>query len=155
VESLLLAIGDILHIRRSLVVSGLCLLITSSASVAQDVALYLFDFEIRDKFVGCLNCSRYDASSVCNRYGDYGSRYSDTSIWNRYGTYGSRYEDSSPWNRYAEGLIIVDPDGNFYGQFSRNAYARYGQSNVPLVQALLRLHEDGLELDEIRDLLCD
>ena len=117
---------------------------------AQDVALLLFDAETHRQFAGCLNCNRYDDGSVCNRYGDYGSRYSDTSIWNRYGDFGSRYEDNSPWNRYGEGLIVVDPDGNFYGHFSLNRYSRYGQSRVPLIQSLLQLYEDGVELGEIR-----
>jgi len=102
-----------------------------------------------------LNCNRYDDGSVCNPYGDYGSRYSDTSIWNRYGVFGSRYEENSPWNRYGEGLIIVDPDGNFYGHFSLNKYTQYGQSRVQLVQSLLQLYENDVDLDQIRDMLCD
>ena len=64
-------------------------------------------------FLGCLNCSRFDDNSVCNRYGDWGSRYADRIIGNRFGDYGSRYSDSSPWNRYAsKPPIIVDKDGN-------------------------------------------
>lgn len=123
---------------------------------AQDVALLLFENTNSDsRFAGCLNCGRYDDASVCNRYGKYGSRYEDDSIWNRYGPHGSRYEEHSPWNRYGEGLIVVDPEGNFYGHFSLNKYPRYGQSQVQLVQSLLQLYEDGVELDEIRDLLCE
>ena len=131
------------------------LLFSGSQAQAQDVALLLFDSETRQEFAGCLNCNLYDDGSVCNRYGDYGSRYSDKSIWNRYGDFGSRYEDNSPWNRYGEGLIVVDPNGNFYGHFSLNRYARHGQSRLPLVQSLLRLYADGVDLDEIRDLLCE
>jgi hypothetical protein len=85
---------------------------------AQNVALLLFDGETGKNFVGCLNCGKYDASSICNRYGDYGSRYSDKSIWNRYGDFGSRYSDKSPWSRYGDGLKIVDSDGGYYGKFT-------------------------------------
>ena len=123
---------------------------------AQNVALLLFENTSSDsRFAGCLNCNRYDDASVCNRYGQYGSRYEDDSIWNRYGQYGSRYEEHSPWNRYGEGLIVVDPDGNFHGHFSLNRYARYGQSKLPLVQSLLQRYEESVELDKIRGLLCE
>ena len=27
-------------------------------------------------FLGCLNCSEYDANSICNQYGTYGNEYS-------------------------------------------------------------------------------
>lgn len=134
---------------------ALLVLVTCTPAQAQDVALLLFDAETHRQFAGCLNCNRYDSGSVCNRYGAYGSRYSDTSIWNRYGDFGSRYEDSSPWNRYGEGLIVVDPDGNLYGHFSLNRYAQYGQSRIPLVQSILQLYADGVDLDKIRDLLCE
>ncbi|MDW4550899.1 hypothetical protein R5H32_16175 [Defluviimonas sp. D31] len=123
---------------------------------AENVALLLFEnTSSENRFAGCLNCNRHDAVSVCNRYGKYGSRYEGDSIWNRYGPHGSRYEEHSPWNRYGQGLIVVDPEGNFYGHFSLNRYAHYGQSQVELVQSLLELHEKGVELDEIRDLLCE
>ena len=136
-------------------IAALALFLPVSAH-AQNVALLLFENTSSDnRFAGCLNCNRYDDASVCNRYGKYGSRYEDDSIWNRYGQHGSRYEEHSPWNRYGEGLIVVDPDGNFYGHFSLNRYARYGQSKLPLVQSLLQLYEEGVELDEIRDLLCE
>lgn len=132
-----------------------CICMICSSANAQDAALLLFDAETQQKFAGCLNCNRYDDGSVCNRYGDYGSRYSDTSIWNRYGVFGSRYEENSPWNRYAEGLIIVDPEGNFYGHFSLNRFPQYGQSQLPLVQSLLQLYENDVDLEQIRDMLCD
>ena len=137
---------------KALVIS---IFLACSPAQAQNVALLLFDAETSTQFAGCLNCNRHDYSSICNRHGDYGSRYSEASIWNRYGAFGSRYEESSPWNRHGDGLIIVDHDGNFYGHFSLNRHARYGQSRVQLVQSLLRLYEEGIELDEIRDLLCD
>ena len=124
----------------------------AAPSSAQDVALLLFDGETGREFAGCLNCSRYDNASICNRYGDYGSRYSEKSIWNRYGAYGSRYAINSPWSRYGEGLRIVDADGNYYGRFS---LARNGQSKLPIVQALLGAYEENDDLAELRDRLCE
>lgn len=122
---------------------------------AQDVALLLYDGETGRTFAGCLNCNRYDDAAVCNKYGTYGSKYEDHSIWNKYGEFGSKYEESSPWNSYGEGLRVVDPYGNFYGHFSLNSYPRGGQSNIELVQALINLYEHGVELDAIRNLLCE
>lgn len=140
--------------KKILALAGLLLAICPPAQ-AQNVALLLFDAETGKEFAGCLNCNRYDDGSVCNAYGDHGSRYSDESIWNRYGKFGSSYEENSPWNRYGEGLIIVDRDGKFYGHFSANRFADGGQSRLPLIRSMLELQESGVELDEIRDLLCE
>ena len=119
---------------------------------APEVALLLFDGKTGKVFAGCLNCNRYDGASICNRYGDYGSVYSDKSIWNRYGEFGSRYEDNSPWNSYGEGLRVVDSDGNYYGRFSRTYY---GQSKIPLIQALLKAYESNDDLSDLRERLCE
>ena len=88
-------------------------LLTFSYSVNAEILLYSSDNE----FKGCLDCSRYDSNSVCNRYGDFGSSYSGDSIWSRYGL-GSRYNGDSPFARYGQGLKMVDNSGNFYGYFS-------------------------------------
>ena len=122
---------------------------------AQNVALLLFDGETGRTFAGCLNCNRYEDASVCNKDGTYGSKYEDESIWNKYGTFGSKYEDNSPWNRYGEGLRVVDSSGNFYGHFTLNKYASGRQSRVQLVLSLLELYEADVELDAMRDLLCE
>ena len=74
-------------------------------------------FSDSGSFHGCLDCSRYDTNSICNKYGDYGSQYSSNSIWNKYGI-GSEYDSNSPFNKYGQGLKIVDRSGNFYGYLS-------------------------------------
>lgn len=122
---------------------------------AQDVALLLFDAETHRQFAGCLNCSQFDGGSVCNQFGEFGSIFSEVSIWNQFGKFGSMFESNSPWNQFGEGLIIVDPNGNFYGHFSLNIHAKYGQSRLQIVQYSLQLYEAGLSLDQIRDLLCE
>ncbi|MCP5397293.1 MAG: hypothetical protein H6918_11275 [Sphingomonadaceae bacterium] len=130
----------------------LAMTLTISQAHANGVVLLLFDGKTGKVFAGCLNCSRYDEKSVCNRYGDYGSRYSEKSFWNRYGDFGSRYESTSPWNRYGEGLRILDGDGNYYGRFS---LARYGQSKLPIIQALLKAYEANDDLSSLRDRYCE
>lgn len=126
---------------------------TSASPVsAQDVALLLFDGEKGTEFAGCLNCSRFDAASVCNQYGDFGSKYSESSIWNQYGEFGSKYEENSPWNPYGTGLRIVDEAGNFYGFFTAASFSR---SRIPLVTSLVEANEAMGDLDALRDLYCE
>lgn len=127
-------------------------MVASTSANAQNVALLLFDGETGKDFAGCLNCNKYDATSICNRYGDYGSRYSDKSIWNRYGDFGSRYSNKSPWSRYGDGLKIVDANGGYYGKFT---LASFGQSKLPIVQAIVEAYEKNDDLSELRDALCD
>ena len=91
------------------------LLFVGSQDVRSEILLYTETNEFR----GCLDCSKYDSDSVCNRYGNFGSRYSGDSIWNRYGA-GGRYNSDSPFSRYGTGLKMVDSAGNFYGYFSRS-----------------------------------
>ena len=125
------------------------------AANAQVSALLLFDAKTSTKFSGCLNCVKHNETSVCNKYGTFGSKYEDSSIWNRHGDVGSKHADDSPWNKYGEGLIVVDSKGDFQGHFTLSRYARWGQSRVPMVQDLLALYDAGVELDNIRDMLCD
>lgn len=120
--------------------------------LAQNVALLLFDSETGENYAGCLNCSRFEETSVCNQFGDYGSKFSDESIWNRFGDYGSRFNINSPWNKFGGGLRIVDTHGVYYGRFSLSPH---GRSNIPLVQDILEAYEILEDLDELRDFLCD
>jgi hypothetical protein len=125
---------------------------TSPLPASAVTALLLFDGETGRTFVGCLNCGKYQAESVCNKYGEFGSKYQSGSIWNSYGDYGSKYQTNSPWNKYGEGLRVVDPDGNYYG---RMTLAVSDRSREPLVRQLLEAYEEAKSLDELRDLLCE
>lgn len=93
-----------------------------STCIAQELRLYGGE-KGHHVFLGCLTCDKHSSSSVCNKYGEYGSKYGGTSIWNKYGAYGSKYSATSPWNKYAsDPPVIVDPEGNFYGYFTANSY---------------------------------
>ena len=115
--------------------------------------LLLFGGSNRDKFLGCLSCSKYDSSSIWNKYGEYGSKYNTDSIWNKYGTYGSKYNSESHWNKYSsDGPVVVDKDGNFYGYFTRNKYNN--QTKIKWLVWILDNYEYVMEnLDEVRDKL--
>jgi len=62
------------------------------------------------KYLGNLNTNPYDANSVANPYGKFGSKYSPDSINNPYSKYGSVYSNSSATNPYATGApVIIHP----------------------------------------------
>ncbi|MDG6345263.1 hypothetical protein Q7469_03775 [Glaesserella parasuis] len=121
----------------------------SSLSAYAEPTYLLFAGENHDKFLGCLNCNKYDNSSIWNKYGDFGSKYSSESIWNKYGTYGSKYSGESPWNKYStEAPVIVDSSGNYYGKFTINKYD--DQTRIKSILWILENHEYIMEnLDDI------
>ena len=61
-------------------------------------------------YLGKLNANKYDAESVANPYGKYGSKYSSTSVNNPYSTYGSTYSSQSATNPYT-----TTPPRVYYG----------------------------------------
>jgi len=98
------------------------LFVIVSSSNAQ-VSLHLYGGKDHDVYLGCINCGKYDANSIWNSYGTYGSKFSSNSIWNVYGSFGGKYSSTSPFNSYAsEPPVLVDKEGNFYGYFTSNAY---------------------------------
>ena len=134
-----------------------CAKLTSIARLPLDQQLLLVSDDDDNKFLGCLNCSEYDADSICNLYGEYGSKYGDT-IWKEFGTYGNEYSAYSPWNEYSDsGPKIVDRDGNLYGRFSINEWSGFSLPSRSFdasdLQAIFEIL-DG-DLDEVRDVFCD
>jgi hypothetical protein len=128
--------------------------VTGEGQAAPEPALLLFGGKDHDVFLGCANCSKNDASSICNTYGKFGSRYQSDSIWNQYGTYGSHYQSGSPWNKYAPpSVAIVDKDGNFYGYLTANKYAAKRTSISPL-NRLAEAASASDDLPALRDLYC-
>lgn len=127
-----------------------------SLSVHAQEALLLYGGKNHDEFIGCINCDKYNASSVCNKYEDYGSKYSDKSIWNKFGDYGSKFSDKSPWNKFASTPpVIVDQDGGFYGYFASNKHEDR-RTEIELLVYMLDNVEVVLEdLENARDWLCD
>ena len=131
-------------------ISLLSLLFLSINSFAAPAYL-LFGGDNHDKFLGCLNCSKYDKLSIWNKYGDFGSKYNSDSIWNKYGTYGSKYSSESPWNKYStNGPVIVDNAGNFYGKFTTNKYDN--QTRIKELVWILYNYEYVIEnIDDVID----
>ncbi|WP_312284936.1 hypothetical protein [Yokenella regensburgei] len=117
--------------------------------------LMLYGGADHKEFLGCINCTKYDSGSICNKYGDQGSKYSDKSIWNRYGAYGSKYEETSPWNKFASNPpVIVDRNGGFYGFFTANKYQSKRTNIKPLLQFTDNIDWVTEDLERARDAFC-
>lgn len=79
-------------------------------------------------FLGNINTNRFDADSLTNQFGAYGSKYNSASIFNKFGEYGSPYGANSPYNQYGRPLKVVK-DGVVLAEISKNRY--YGNSIDP------------------------
>lgn len=94
-------------------------------------------------YLGCLSCSRYDASSVFNQYGEFGNKYSMTSIANKYGDFGSKYNVFSACNPYAsDPPIVVTDDGHAVGRLTLNKYAADRIASPEIVRWLVAVCAD-------------
>lgn len=62
---------------------------------------------VTGQYLGNLSANEYDANSVSNKFGRYGSEYSPYSINNKFGVYGSPYSNSSPNNPYATNPPVI------------------------------------------------
>ena len=123
-------------------------------SGAQTKALLLFGGVDHKIFLGCLNCSSLDNSSVCNQLGKFGSSLESNSIWNSLGTFGSSLSEYSPWNSLSDSApIIVDEDGKSYGYFSTNSL-HHDHTQIDWLVAILDYQDDKDDLDKTRDKMC-
>lgn len=103
--------------------------------------LYLYSNDGKT-FLGKLTTNKYDADSIFNDYGTYGSKYSSTSIWNEYGTYGSKYNSQSAFNPYTSTPpIIVDSNYKLIGYLTTNKYVSQGITIPELMQILTDLNQ--------------
>jgi hypothetical protein len=62
------------------------------------------------RFLGVISSSQYLSSSICNKFGSYGSSYGISSIYNRFGLYGGRFALRSPFNEFSFSAPVI-----FYG----------------------------------------
>jgi len=80
-------------------------------------------------YLGKLSSNAYDADSVSNPYGRYGSPYGQT-IKNPYSPHGSPYSSTSATNSYATNTPrIYATDGTYLGKLSCNPYDPESISN--------------------------
>ncbi len=100
-----------------------CLLAGAGPALAQEPEYLLYGGKQGNTFLGCLNCSRFDSSSIWNQLGPHGSEFDNATIWSKTGIYGSPYQELSPWHPHSfEGPVVRDKTGKSYGKFTRNQF---------------------------------
>lgn len=116
----------------------LLIILLSLFSVSyQGQSILIYGGSNHDVFLGCMNCSKYENSSIWNKYGIYGSKYNEKSIWNKYSNYSGKYSNNSPFNKYASTPpVLVDSKGNFYGYFTANKY-KVNRTEYELAQLII------------------
>jgi hypothetical protein len=94
------------------------------ALAAQNAAqkLMIFGGENHDVYLGCMSCPPWEADSVHNTVGKYGSVISPTSISNSISAYGNAISPTSACNELATAPpVLVDRKGKYYGELTLNA----------------------------------
>lgn len=112
-------------VKRSLAAVGAFALMSAFTppAQAQEPDFLLYGGKSQTQFLGCLNCSRFEKSSVWNKLGPHGSEFDEATIWSKTGVYGSQYSKLSPWHRHStEAPEIRDREGTSYGRFTRNLH---------------------------------
>lgn len=82
------------------------------------------------KFIGHLNTNEFDADSVRNQFGRYGSPFSPDSINNQFGRYGNQFSDYSVSNPFAmHAPKLYTQNGMYLGKLSANTFDLESVSN--------------------------
>jgi hypothetical protein len=85
--------------------------------------ILIFAGRNHDVFLGCLNCAETSANSVLNPLGKYGSELSSSSLMNPLSRYGNSLQTDSPCNQLASSPpVLVDEQGNYYGELTLNEF---------------------------------
>ncbi len=74
------------------------------------------------QYLGRLTLNQFDAESISNPYGIYGSHYSAKSIHNEYSIYGSRFSALSPYNQYTSTPPKIYLNGHLWGVLTTNGF---------------------------------
>ncbi len=113
---------------------------------------------VTGKYLGCINCSKFDPNSIYNTFGRYGSEYSSDSIWNKFGLYGSPYSLNSPWNPFTTTPpIIKDSSKTNIGFLTTNSFLFLPTLNPNRLKkssfddSLIFEFKDSLEEKDFRD----
>ena len=133
---------------------ALILWISECATCYGQTALLLFGDNAHQTFLGCLNCSKFDSQSVCNKFGQLGSMFTSDSIWNASGRFGSRSSSDSPWNVFSTfGPVIVDESGQFYGRFTASKFVS-DRTRIRALTQLTDLVAGGTSLRDAHERFC-
>lgn len=75
-------------------------------------------------FFTCVFCVEFDANSVNNQFGQYGSQFASTSIRNQFSQYGSAFSTYSTCNQFASNPPrVYNSNGSvYYGELTLNQF---------------------------------
>ena len=128
--------------------------VTATTPIPPGISHHLYGGVANSVYLGCLTCNRFDAASVCNQFGTYGSAFAALSIWNQFGTYGSVFSSSSPWNQFSSsGPIVVGSDLLTYGYFTVNAF-QFNRTTIPAYVNVLNFFSSTRDLASTRVYAC-
>ncbi|RPD44903.1 hypothetical protein DNI29_19575 [Hymenobacter sediminis] len=96
------------------------------------------------QFLGKITFNKYDADSIVNQYGSYGSKYSATSIFNQYSSYGSQYSSLSPYNRYTSTPPKIYLRGELWGFLTKNKYLGPKTVEPEALQEWMQINRIGM-----------
>lgn len=92
--------------------------------------LGLYGGRQQNVYLGCVSCGCYDAQSIWNSVGIYGSKTGAHSIWNEFGSYGSEYSGESAFNENAtDPPVVKDAAGNVYGYLTLDRFKQGRMEN--------------------------
>lgn len=94
----------------------------------------------RKVYLGKLTSDKFDANSVFNTFGTYGSSFSADSIWNKFGTYGSEFSSVSAFNDFSSKPPVIMFNGEIIGYLTTNSI---GFANSISPHELLKWLEDN------------
>lgn len=89
-------------------------------------------------FLGIVSIDRFHETSVCNKFGTFGSRFENMSVWNRFGNYGNQISDLSAYHNHAPTPPAIVYQKNIIGFLTKN-----------------RRQSDGLDPDLLFAVLCN
>jgi hypothetical protein len=87
------------------------------------------------QYLGLISCNGYDADSIFNSFGTYGSPFSSRSIWNEFGRYGGEFGRYSPFNRFTSTPPYIFANGRFVAYLTQDGLQSPKVTPVDLIVA--------------------
>lgn len=89
-------------------------------------------------YLGKLTSNEFDADSLLNQFGPYGSEFSPKSIFNEFGPYGGEFSAQSPFNEFSSTPPRIFVNGNFYGYLTVNEFLSQKKINPKGIKQWIR-----------------
>lgn len=108
--------------------------VSASCGVLEGASIFAQD----GTFLGIITSNTFDASSIGNPFGPYGSQFSPTSIFNPFGNYGSQFSPSSAFNQFANSPPVIYVRGVAVAYLTTNPFKTPGINPTALYPCIGR-----------------